>query len=94
MHHYKLPYLSFSLIALIGLPLSYLWNLLDWFITDNLGILPKRSERRMNILYLSVATAGILLLVFDVSALFPSDTGLIAALIFYRRYRRKNSAAE
>ena len=80
MYHYALPYLSFSVIALIGLPLSYLWNLLDWFVTDNLGLLPKRTERRMNTLYLSVAAAGLLLLIFDVSAAFPANNGLIAAL--------------
>ena len=80
MYHYELPYLSFSVIALIGLPLSYLWNLLDWFVTDNLGILPKRSERRMNFLYLSVAAVGVLLLVFDASALFPEGSRLITAM--------------
>ena len=80
MYHYDLPYLSFSVIALIGLPLSYLWNLLEWFVEDNLGILPKRTERRMNALYLSVAAAGLLLLIFDVTELFPADSRLIAAL--------------
>ena len=77
MYHYALPYLSFSVIALIGLPLSYLWNLLDWFITDNLGLLPKRSERRMNLLYISVAAVGLLLLIFDATALFPAGSRLI-----------------
>ena len=80
MHHYKLPLLSFSVIALIGLPLSYLWNLLDWFVTDNLGILPKRTERRLDVFYLSVAALGLLLLVFDVSALFPPDSWLITTM--------------
>ena len=28
MYHYKLPYLAFSVITLIGLPLSYMWNIL------------------------------------------------------------------
>ena len=47
MYHYSLPYLSFSVISLIGLPLSYLWNLLDWYVQDNLGLLPKRANRAM-----------------------------------------------
>ncbi len=80
MYHYALPYLSFAVIALIGMPLSYLWNLLDWFVTDNLGLLPKQSERRLNILYLSVTAAGLLLLIFDASALFPDGSRLIAAM--------------
>ena len=45
MYHYDLPYLSFSVVALTVLPLSYLWNLLEWFVEDNLGILPRRTER-------------------------------------------------
>ena len=80
MYHYELPYLSFSVITLIGLPLTYLWNLLEWFVTDNLGLLPKRTERKLNTVYLSVAAAGLLLLIFDVSALLPKDSWLIGAL--------------
>ena len=80
MYHYALPYLSFAVIALIGMPLSYLWNLLEWFVTDNLGLLPKKSERRLNILYIAVAAAGLLLLVFDASALFPAGSRLISVL--------------
>ncbi len=80
MYHYALPYLSFSVIALIGLPLSYLWNLLDWFVTDNLGLLPKRTERRLNLLYLAVSAAGLLMLIFDASALFPAGSRLIVFL--------------
>lgn len=80
MYHYALPYLSFSVISLIGLPLSYLWNLLAWYIQDNLGILPKRAARILKMLYLSVAAAGLLLLVFDASALFPASGGIISAL--------------
>ena len=78
MYHYSLPYLSFSVISLIGLPLSYLWNLLDWYVQDNLGLLPKRANRALNAVYLSVAAAGILLLVFDGSALLPQSGRLVA----------------
>ncbi len=78
MYNYSLPYLSFSVISLIGLPLSYLWNLLDWYVQDNLGLLPKRANRALNAVYLSVAAAGILLLVFDGSALLPQSGRLVA----------------
>ena len=80
MYHYELPYLSFSVISLIGLPLSYLWNLLDWFVTDNLGLLPKKTERKFNAVYLSVAAVGVLMLIFDCSAFFPEGSRLIHAL--------------
>ena len=62
MPHYSMPYLSFSVISLIGVPISYLWNLLDWFLTDNLGLLEKRSESILNTIYLSAAVAGLLVL--------------------------------
>ena len=80
MYHYKLPLLSFSVISLIGLPLSYLWNLLGWYIQDNLGLLPKRANRILNTIYLSVAAAGVLLLVFDGSALLPAS-GKVAVFL-------------
>ena len=80
MHHYSLPYLSFAVISLIGVPLSYLWNLLDWFVTDNLGLLEKRSERVMDAIYLSAAAMGLTLVLFDISRLFPADGALVTAL--------------
>ena len=80
MHHYRLPYLSFSVIALIGLPLTYVWNLLEWYVNDNLGLLEKRAERTLEILYASVGAAGIALLVFDPVKLFPETNRLIVWL--------------
>ncbi len=80
MHHYALPYLSFAVISLIGLPFSYLWNLLDWFVNDNLGLLERRDERRLNILYLSAAAAGAALLIFDASRLFPAGSALVVKM--------------
>ena len=80
MHHYSLPYLSFAVISLIGVPLSYLWSLLDWFVTDNLGLLEQRSERVLKIIYFSAAAAGLVLVIFDVSRLFPADGALITGL--------------
>lgn len=71
MYIYKLPYLAFSVIALIGLPLSYLWNILGWVVNDNLGLLEKQVERKYLTLYGSVTVAGILLMIFDLSKIMP-----------------------
>lgn len=73
MYHYKLPYLAFSVITLIGLPMSYLWNILGWVINDNLGFLGKTREKRFVTIYGISMLIGLALIVFDVSALF-SDT--------------------
>ena len=72
MYHFNLPYLAFSIISLIGLPFSYLWSLLGWVVNDNLGILEKKTERKYMIAYGSIAAAGLLLLIFDVSAWMPA----------------------
>ncbi|MBE6827847.1 MAG: hypothetical protein E7514_04420, partial [Ruminococcaceae bacterium] len=37
MYHYKLPYVVFTAIALINMPLQKLWDILGWIINDNLG---------------------------------------------------------
>ena len=47
MYHYKLPYLSYSVINIINMPLSYIWTLIWWFVCDNLGFLPKKTERKL-----------------------------------------------
>ena len=52
MYHYKLPYLTYAIITLINMPLNYIWVLIGWVINDNLGFLPKKTERNFNILYL------------------------------------------
>ena len=44
MYHYKLPYLSFSVISIINMPLGYIWTLIWWFVCDNLGFLPKKTD--------------------------------------------------
>ncbi len=71
MYHYKLPYLAFSVITLIGLPLTYLWNVLNWFVNDNLGILEKKTERKLLAFYGIVSLAGLCMILFDSSAFLP-----------------------
>ncbi len=80
MYFYKLPYLAFSVITLIGIPLSYLWNILDWQIADNLGFLEKKSEKKFYAFYFAAFATGLTLLVADVSRLFSPDSSVIIAL--------------
>lgn len=70
MYHYKLPYLTFSVINIINMPLGYIWTLIAWLIADNLGFLPKKTERRFYLLYMSLIAIGLALIIGDVSALF------------------------
>ena len=71
MYHYNLPYLAFSVITLIGLPLTYLWNVLNWFVNDNLGILEKKTEKKLLTFYAIVAFSGLCMILFDSSAVLP-----------------------
>ncbi len=73
MYHYNLPYLAFSVITLIGLPLSYLWNVLSWFVDDNLGLLEKKTERKFLSFYSTVSLIGLCMILFDASAFLPSS---------------------
>ena len=70
MYHYKLPYLTFSIIALINMPLNYIWTMMGWVINDNLGFLPKRTERKFNGVYLLLIVLGLAMIIGDFSQLF------------------------
>lgn len=72
MYIYKLPYITFSVVSLIGLPLSYLWNILSWIIGDNLGFMEKKTERRLMTFYSIVMAIGVAMMVFDVSTICPA----------------------
>lgn len=73
MYHYNLPYLAFSIISLIGLPLSYLWSILGWVVNDNLGILEKKVERKFLTFYGIVSSLGLILMIFDISKIMPAS---------------------
>lgn len=80
MYHYKLPYLTFSIIALINMPLNYIWTMIGWVINDNLGFLPKKTERKFNILYFALIGIGIYMIVGDFSFILDPSNRLVAYL--------------
>lgn len=77
MYHYQLPYLAFSVITLIGLPLSYLWSLLSWVVNDNLGILEKKTERKFLTFYGIISVIGLSMIIFDASLIIPDSLSKI-----------------
>lgn len=80
MYHYKLPYLTFSIINIINMPLNYIWALLSWVINDNLGFLPKKTERKFNAVYILVFLLGLSMIVFDYSQLFDQTGRFVTYL--------------
>lgn len=73
MYHYKLPYLAFSIISLVGMPLGYLWNILGWVVKDNLGILEKKAEKKLMMIYGSITVIGLVFLILDLSLMMPAS---------------------
>lgn len=80
MHHYKLPYLTFSIIGIINMPLGYISALMWWLVCDNLGFLQKKTERKFYGVYFAMIAFGISTIVFDYSSLFDPSSGFIRYL--------------
>ncbi len=80
MHHYKLPYLTFSIISIINMPLGYVTALIWWFVCDNLGFLPGKTEKKLYTVYFSMIAFGLALILFDVSTLFDPNSKFIIYL--------------
>ena len=80
MHHYKLPYLTFSVIGILNMPLGYVSALMWWFVCDNLGFLPKKTERKFYLVYVLMMIFGISTILFDYSLLFNQTSSFITYL--------------
>ncbi len=80
MHHYKLPYITFSVIGILNMPLGYISALMWWYVCDNLGFLKKKAERGIYLVYGLMMIFGISTLIFDYSSLFPSTNPFIMYL--------------
>ncbi|MBQ7740054.1 MAG: MFS transporter [Eubacterium sp.] len=80
MYHYKLPYLSYAVIALINMPLSYIWTLIWWFVCDNLGFLPDKIEKKLYCLYMAMIGIGIYMILGDFSFMLNPNNSFVAML--------------
>ena len=80
MYHYKLPYLTFSVIGIINMPLGYIWTLIWWFVCDNLGVIEKKTERRLYGLYFALIVVGLTLIIAPVSLLFNQNGTFVTYL--------------
>ena len=69
MYHYKLPYLTFSVINIINMPLNYIWTMMTWYIADNLGFMPKKNERKFYAVYMLLTVVGIAMIAGNPAAL-------------------------
>lgn len=77
MYHYKLPYLTFSVINIINMPLNYIWTMMSWYISDNLGFMPKKNERKFYAVYMLLIVVGLLMIIFDPSILLDPSSRFV-----------------
>ncbi len=70
-YYYEIPMLTFSAINAFFLVSGYLWSILNMGIDANLGILPKKTEKKYFALYLSVAALGLIMLIPDLTKIIP-----------------------
>lgn len=77
MYHYKLPYITFAIIGIINMPLNYIWTLIGWVINDNLGFLPKKTERKFYGLYMFLIVAGLYMIWGDFSFMLDPSNKLV-----------------
>lgn len=80
MYHYRLPYITFSVITIINMPLNYIWTLISWIVNDNLGFLPKKTERKFNLLYFVLVAIGLSMIIGDYSQLFDQSGKFVTYL--------------
>lgn len=84
MYHYKLPYITYSVIGLINMPLGYLWAILWWIVSDNLGFLPKRTERKLYGVYIGAALLGLFMIIFNFTPYLNPNNTIVATLNSFR----------
>lgn len=80
MYHYKLPYVTFAIINIINMPLNYIWTLIGWIINDNLGFLPKKTEKKFYGLYFALIAIGLSMIIGDWSQLLDQSGKLVTYL--------------
>lgn len=76
MNYYNIPLLAFSAIAAFFSIPGYFWAVLDMIVCDNLGFVPKKTERRLYALYAVVGLFGLAMVIFDFSKLIAFPTAL------------------
>ena len=69
--YYEIPILTFSVINAFFMIQGYFWSIMSMMINDNLGFLPKKTEKAFYVLYLFFTGLGILFLVLDFSVIIP-----------------------
>ena len=77
MNYYNIPLLAFTAIgAFFSIP-GYFWAIFDMLVCDNLGFMPKKTERTMFTVYGLSTAFGLALVVFDFAKIIPFPIELL-----------------
>lgn len=76
MYYYEIPILTFTVISAFFMIQGYFWSIMSMVVNDNLGFLPKKTEKAFYTLYLFFTGLGILFLIFDFSRIIPFPAAL------------------
>ncbi|MBQ6267579.1 MAG: MFS transporter [Clostridia bacterium] len=75
--YYEIPVLTFSVIGAFFMVQGYFWSIINMMISDNLGFLPKKTEKLFYTLYLTFTALGLAFLIFDFSAILPFPRAMV-----------------
>ncbi len=89
--YYEIPVLTFSIIGTFFMVQGYFWSIMNMIITDNLGYLPKKTEKKMYAMYFFFTALGILFLVFDFSAIIHFPQRLVSYLESFPGINMRNT---
>ena len=89
--YYEIPVLTFSIIGAFFMVQGYFWSIMNMIITDNLGYLPKKTEKKMYAMYFFFTALGILFLVFDFSTIIPFPERLVNYLESFPGINMRNT---
>ncbi len=89
--YYEIPVLTFSVIGTFFMIQGYFWGIIGMIINDNLGFLPKKTERLFYALYFFFAFLGVLFLVVDFSEIIPFPARLVNYLTSFPGINIRNT---
>lgn len=76
--YYEVPVLTFSVLGALFMIQGYFWSIINMMVADNLGFMPKKTERGFYILYWAVTILGVLFMIFDFSTVIPFPDRMVS----------------
>lgn len=89
--YYQIPVLTFTVIGTFFTIQGYFWSILGMVVSDNLGFLPKKTEKLFYALYGFFFVLGLAFTVFDMSTVIPWPAALSNYLLTLQGINLRNT---